>query len=202
MSSYRSLLVPFVMASFVFIACASDPGDAPADESGADLSAGVAVPAAGVRLTTTTSLNLRRGPSNTAAVIRIMSPGDEVISKGGTLSNGYLSVTNHGTSGYAYLTYLKVEPGQGTVDAGTTARSDGGVSQPGLNGCFAVQTACGGSTSADPARACCPGSRCDTVGALLQKTCCVDVGVGCNEHADCCGQSQCVADATGAKTCQ
>lgn len=72
---------------------------------------------------TTTSLNLRSGPSTSDSVITVMGSG-AAVSLTGQSSNGFVSVDYNGSSGWAYESYLSASGGGGS-DSGSGSTSSG-----------------------------------------------------------------------------
>ncbi len=61
---------------------------------------------------TTTSLNLRSGPSSSHTVLRVMPQG-ATVQISATVQNGYRYVIHQGLAGWAYAAYLSQDPGGG-----------------------------------------------------------------------------------------
>ena len=66
----------------------------------------------GVTAVTTDSVNFRSGPSLSDTVIKVLSPGTEVIMNDDE-QNGFMSVTYGGFDGWIFSEYLMVEDGDG-----------------------------------------------------------------------------------------
>lgn len=73
---------------------------------------------------TTTSLNLRSGPSTGDSVITVMRSGAAVTLTGQS-SNGFVSVDYNGSSGWAYEDYLGSSGGGGDSGSGATDSATG-----------------------------------------------------------------------------
>ena len=82
---------------------------------------------------TTTSVNLRAGPSTGDRVLAVM-PSGAAVSLTGQSSNGFLGVTYNGTSGWAYASYIGNSGGAGT---------DGGGQDPGSGNAGTAYTTTG-----------------------------------------------------------
>jgi uncharacterized protein YraI len=77
----------------------------------------------------TNALNLRAGPSTSDAVLAVMPNGAGVILTGDS-SNGFVSVTYNGQSGWAYESYLS-SGGSGDGGGGTSGGGGGGAGPTG-----------------------------------------------------------------------
>lgn len=73
---------------------------------------------------TTSSLNLRSGPSTSDQVLLVMPPGASV-SLTGQSSNGFLELTYQGTTGWASSSYISTSGGGGNSDGGSTDPGSG-----------------------------------------------------------------------------
>jgi uncharacterized protein YraI len=60
-----------------------------------------------ISFTTTTSVNLRQGPSTSSKVIKVLPAGTKVIDYDLVIQNGYRGVDYNGTVGWIYADYLE-----------------------------------------------------------------------------------------------
>lgn len=80
--------------------------------------------------TTTTSLNLRAGPSTSDGVLAVMPSGASVTLTG-SASNGFVSVNYQGTDGWAYESYLGAGGSGSNAGSGSGSGSGSGDNIPG-----------------------------------------------------------------------
>lgn len=92
------------------------------------LSGGAPPSTGGKTVQTTDSLNLRKGPSTTSAVLTVMPAGASVTLTGGS-QNGFLEVTYNGMTGWASADYLTDFP-TATVDSALNLRSSPSLDAP------------------------------------------------------------------------
>lgn len=79
--------------------------------------------AAGTQLRTTANLNLRKGPSTTATVLRVMPDGSIVTVRQTSGSNAWVAVKWNGYSGWAHTSYL-VKVGSNNVAGYSSSRGN------------------------------------------------------------------------------
>lgn len=106
-----SLMLRTVLACtllvFPLVACAVEDGE-DVDASESDLTGAVA---RGASLTTTTRVNLRRGPSTRDAILRTLAAGEAVTAVEPAPQNGFYKVNAGGQEGWAHGAYLKAASG-------------------------------------------------------------------------------------------
>ena len=134
----RASLVGSVFVALLALsvpACTGSPGDdgdGAADDSSAAESALTGTVAIGTELVTTTSVNLREGPSTSRPVVRTLAKGTAAVTVNRTSPEGkFFNVRVDGTEGWVHGAYLaaRAAPGPSPTEGGATAGASPGCVQ-------------------------------------------------------------------------